>query len=237
VRRYSKNHRWQEVYDKGALSPIVSMVRGRQCWERLLRAVPVENDWIGLDFGCGQAHLLQLMASRMRMVFGFDSGPNQIRIAERNTSGMPNVIIRQHPAPPPSFHSPRFDLIVVNSVVELMNDEELDQWLKWWIGSLSERGALVISDIMPGRNDRLKSFIESLQWGFREGCLLGYFHEYILMMKSGFFREQAFCRDSEELLLWINRSGGRGRLMRRNVDFLTTRYAVIAAKDIRSPAR
>lgn len=237
MRRKSENHRWQEVYDKGALSPVVSMVRGRQCWERLLREVPVHNDWIGLDFGCGQAHLIQLMASRLRMVFGFDTGQNQIRIARTNTAGMPNVILRQCSTPPPSFHSPPLDLILVNSVVELMNDEELDQWLKWWIGSLSERGALVISDIMPRRNKRLQSFIESLTWGFRAGCLLSYFHEYFLMMKSGFFREQAFCRDSDELLPWISRYGGRGRLLRRNVDFLTTRYAVIAVKDLRGKAQ
>lgn len=236
MRSHPTHHRWQEVYDKGALSPVVSRIRGRQCLERLLRELPVAQDWIGLDFGCGHAHLIQLMASRMRQVFGFDSGLNQIGIARNNTSGTPNVIIRRLSAPPASFHVPRFDLIFVNSVVELMNDDELDRWLRWWIGSLSGRGSLVISDIMPRKNDRLRSFIESLKWGFRQGCLLGYCYEYLLMMKAGFFREQAFCRDSDELLLRINRCGGRGRLLRRNLDFLSTRYAVTAVRDIRSPA-
>jgi hypothetical protein len=43
----------------------------------------------------------------------------------------------------------RFDLILVNSVIQYMTADELLYWLPRWAGLLEEHGRLVLSDLIP----------------------------------------------------------------------------------------
>ncbi len=223
----STPNRWKEVYGGMILSRDEAEARARGDWERLGKMLPIAKDWVGMDFGCGHGNLLRKMAGGMSRVFGLDSSEELVASARQLTEGMENASVTRVEKPPPRFHEPRLDLITVNSVIQLMTDDELERWLKWWLGSLSSRGRLVITEILPKGTTRWNNFVETIRWCRKERCLAGCFHEYILMIFSGYFSQTLNARDPEELLLLTKKCGGGGRLIPADLNFLPIRYGVI----------
>lgn len=223
-----KENHWQTFWEQNMLTPAMSAAIARGYWERLRGVIPVDRSWVGLDFGCGQGYLLRLMALSLKRMFGFDSSPTMVESSRKSSREYGNVSISRVTAPPKRGHNPHFDLIVVNSCIQYLNDQELKRWLRWWLGNLAAGGSLVLSDLFPAAGSRWSNFQETVCWGWREGCLGSVLHEFLLMLRYGYFREVHYGRQPEELLSLIDECGGQGYLLPRNLDFLSTRYSVIA---------
>ncbi len=224
-----RNH-WQIFWENNMLSPRMTAAIARGYWARLLKVVPVGKDWVGLDFGCGQGYLLRLMASSMKRVFGVDASPNMVAISRVTARDCRNVNIARAVEPPSLVHQPLLDLIVVNSCLQYLNNRELKDWLGWWIGSLSPRGRLVLSDLYPRQSSRGRNFRKTLTWGWREGCLGAVLHEFWLLLRHGYFGGVHYERRPEELLAFVDECGGEGSLLFRNLDFLSTRDTIIVRR-------
>ena len=222
-----KNH-WQTFWEQNMLTPAMSAAIARGYWDRLLTVIPVKKDWVGLDFGCGQGYLLRRMALCLNRVFGIDTSPTMIEISRKTSGELENVIVSRITAPPERGHDPHFDLIVVNSCIQYLDDRELKGWLKWWLESLTGRGCLVLSDLFPATGSRWRNCVETISWGWKEGCLRSVLHEFVLMVRYGYFREVHYGRDPEVVLAIIEECGGEGILLPRNLDFLSTRNSIIA---------
>ncbi len=223
-----EKNQWHTFWEQNILSTGMTDAIARGYWERLLKVVPVKEEWTGLDFGCGQGHLLRRMGHSLKFVFGIDVSPTMVDISRVTVRGCDNVKVVQAVHPPRSPHQPPFDLIVANSCLQYLSDGELKAWLRWWMDSLSPRGRLVLSDIFPRRSSRRRNFLETLKWGWRQGCLGSVLHEFLLMIRYGYFREFHYVRDPEELLDLIGGFGGDGRLLPDNLDFLSTRDTILA---------
>ncbi len=229
-----KNH-WQTFWEQNMLTPAMSAAIARGYWSRLRAVVPVEKSWVGLDFGCGQGYLLRLMALSMARVYGFDSSPTMVAISQKISGEYGNVEITRLTAPPVFGPGPRFDLIVVNSCIQYLSDRELEGWLRWWLANLTAGGFLILSDLFPAAGRRWSNFKETISWGRREGCLGSVLHEFYLMIRCGYFREVHYGREPEIVLAAIEGCGGRGSLAARNLDFLSTRYSIIARRRSNDP--
>ncbi|MDP8215640.1 MAG: class I SAM-dependent methyltransferase [Candidatus Euphemobacter frigidus] len=221
-----KNH-WQTFWEQNMLTPAMSEAIAAYYWDRLIGFVPVAKDWIGLDFGCGQGYLLRKMALEMEYVFGMDASPTMIDNSRLTNSGLKNVTIQRMVTPPSNIHHPLFDLILVNSCIEYLNDVELSDWLSWWLKSLSPRGRLVLSDLFPEKSSRWRNCLKTLAWGWRERCLRSVLYEFYQMVKYRYFREVHYGRTPDRVLQLVRESGGDGQLLPHNIDFLSTRYSIV----------
>ena len=211
------------------LSPPTSEARAEFYWKRLGETISPQQDWVGLDFGCGQGHLLRLMASRLRLVFGIDISPEMVAASESVTDGIKNVKVKMMATVPAEAHYPPFDLVSANSVVHYIEPEHLNGWLRWLIRSLSHRGALIIANVPRRRDNRLKNLCDSLRWGLRNNCFFSVIHESLLMARHGaLFGHNRF--DPGELLALVESCGGEGRILPRNLDVPAGRFSVIVRR-------
>jgi|GEM_PF-3314536 len=219
---------WKSFYKKCSLSKNFLEVRAIKYWERLEETISISNDYVGLDFGCAYGHLLKYMSGDMGLVYGMDISSAMLAEARKEYGDWNNVIIQEHNSPPASLHQPRFDLITVNSCVQYFSDPELRSWLHWWIGSLSPRGYLILSDLYPKKIKHWSNFWGMITWGFRERCLAGVLWEFALLFRTGYFKIAHYGRDPEELISLIGESGGEALVLPENIDLLQTRYSLIA---------
>lgn len=223
-------NQWQTFWEQNMLTPAMSKSIAACYWDRLIEFVPIAKDWVGLDFGCGQGYLLRKMALEMKYVFGIDASPTMIDISRHTTDSLKNVVVSRMIEPPSAIHLPNFDLIIINSCVQYLNDEELEVWLAWWMGSLSNDGSLILSDLFPEQSSRWRNCLKTLAWGWRESCLRSVLHEFYQMVKYSYFREVHYGRTPDRILQLIRESGGEGRLLCNNIDFLSTRYSILVHK-------
>ncbi len=223
------NH-WRSFWREDSLFHEVEKHCAREWWERFQEVIPVSSNWRILDFGCGHGYLLRRIASRVDHLVGMDISPAMINISKEVTSGLDNVSIIQIEAPPDRFYCPPFDLIIVNSCIQYLSDRELKVWMKWWLGSLTAGGRLVLSDLYPRRISHIRNLLETLVWGRHNRCLSSVLYKFFRLFRAGYKWGKEFNRDSEELLILVRNCDGEGRLLPRNLDSLSTRYSLLIEK-------
>lgn len=125
-----------------------------------------------LDFGCGFGFVAELLAPRVAALFVFDASDGMRRRARLRLASHANVRFLRPPGAAPWPARPRFDLILVNSVVQYMTPDEFHGWLGQWGAMLAPRGRLVLSDLLTHDVDPLREVVEMLVLSARGGCLI-----------------------------------------------------------------
>lgn len=124
-----------------------------------------------LDFGCGEAHSADLVAGACRELILCDAAESVcMRVAQR-TSELGNVTVLSPEALERQADG-SVDVIVVNSVIQYLSRSELDRWLITWRRLLSERGRLVIGDIVPRSVRPLDDALALLRFARANGFLV-----------------------------------------------------------------
>jgi cyclopropane fatty-acyl-phospholipid synthase-like methyltransferase len=102
-----------------------------------------------LDFGCGFGNVARLLAPSVHHLSLWDDAPRMRRCAMAAVAGAPNVELLNLSTAPHEYQSPRFDLILANSVAQYMTAAEVQTWLRRWRAMLAPRGRIVVSDVVP----------------------------------------------------------------------------------------
>ena len=84
---------------------------------------------------------------------------------------------------PQAAPAERFDLILVNSVVQYMTSAEFDVWFARWRDLLVEPGRLVLSDLLPLAHDTWLDIIDILRFSGRRRILLRTIREAIVEVR------------------------------------------------------
>jgi cyclopropane fatty-acyl-phospholipid synthase-like methyltransferase len=167
---------WQQYFDtlgdQSQLYPLQATV-----YVESLAAVGVRHHYRVLDFGCGFGFVTALLAARVAEVFWWEPSANMRAVAERNTRHLHNIRFIDLSALPLADHEdapqhPRFDMILVNSVVQYMAIEELEGWLPLWREMLAPRGSLVLSDLIAPNHSGLSDIVDLFRLGVRYGSPL-----------------------------------------------------------------
>jgi SAM-dependent methyltransferase len=123
-----------------------------------------------LDFGCGFGFVAALLAPRVGHLAAWDAAAPMRLATRRRLAGQPNARVLDEA---PDAAGGRFDLILVNSVVQYMTAAELDDWLPRWRALLAPGGRLVLSDVITARAPApLRELAEFVALGARRGALL-----------------------------------------------------------------
>ena len=191
----------------------------------LASAIELPADGIVLDFGCGYGHVTSLLSDRVREMYFWDAAVNIRTDAAANLSRVKKAFCWH-----PGDATTRFDLILVNSVVQCMTPNELSAWLVRWRRILSERGRIILSDIVfPGH-----SLIGDMWSLFRFSVSRGYIVEAVRMALAERKRYAAtaqvrelFRPTREELAALAQQANLCLEFLPRNLSHFRARHAAI----------
>jgi trans-aconitate methyltransferase len=141
--------------------------------DRLAAVVPLDTDLQVLDFGCGSGLAAALLATRVGAIAAWDRSPAMRRLAARHLHGVANAAMVDLTSDGPPAAA-RYDLILVNSVLQYMRPAQVAVWLPLWRSLLARSGQVVVSDIVPdasGRFERLREAVDVLAFHARRGAL------------------------------------------------------------------
>jgi hypothetical protein len=111
--------------------------------------------------------LAEVLATAAKTVYVYDHVDATLQSALQRVS-LPNVV-EFDPANPGST---RFDLIVVNSVIQYMSPDVLAGWLQRWRKWVDEDGAISITDVAEASPSLLREGVEFFWLALRSGVLL-----------------------------------------------------------------
>jgi cyclopropane fatty-acyl-phospholipid synthase-like methyltransferase len=120
-----------------------------------------------LDFGCGFGFVAELLAPKVGQVFLWDTSPNMRRRAHRKLDCHKNIRFLDLSEPQAIAPDLKFDLIVVNSVVQYMSLERFTASLAMWRTMLAARGYIVVSDLIPPNYNSAFDIVDLLKFSIR----------------------------------------------------------------------
>src|SRR6266566_2676141 len=141
-------NQWHAYWDR-LEEHVIFRVEAADYLSRLEAALGPQRGARVLDFGCGFGFLAELLAPEVATLFVFDASDHMRRQAQL-----------------------RFDLILVNSVVQYMTPDEFHGWLGRWRAMLAPEGRLVLSDLLTRDVNPLREVVELLLLSARGRCLV-----------------------------------------------------------------
>ncbi len=165
-----ENH-WHAYWDR-LEEHVIFRVEAADYRSRLEAALGPQRGARVLDFGCGFGFLAELLVPEVATLFVFDASDHMRRQAQLRLAGHANVRFLGPPGAPPWPAGLRFDLILVNSVVQYMTPDEFHGWLGRWRAMLAPGGRLVLSDLLTRDVNPLREVVELLVLSARGRCLV-----------------------------------------------------------------
>lgn len=120
-----------------------------------------------LDFGCGFGFVAELLAPKVGQVFLWDTSSNMRRRARLKLACHKNIRFLDLSEPQAIALDLKFDLIVVNSVVQYMSLEQFAACLVMWRTMLAPRGRIVLSDLIPPDYNSVSDILDLLKFSIR----------------------------------------------------------------------
>ncbi len=220
---------WQSHYDSMAHHESLDLfdAEARDYFARLERVVPLGDFEQVLDFGCGLGFVSELLATRVGSLFYWDYSENMLETARTRLADTANARAIDLSCPDED-QADFFDLIVINSVIQYMSEDDLSQWLNRWRGMLNGDGVLVISDLILPQPAFLKEVRDSLLFSAREGflvrTLLKNFAQYARYLKVR--RDAPMTRYSKERFAQLaENSGFSVSFLAENLTYRTNRFS------------
>ncbi|MEO7773779.1 MAG: methyltransferase domain-containing protein [Steroidobacteraceae bacterium] len=158
-----------------------------------------------LDYGCGESLDADLVAARCARLYLADTAPTVVELVRRRFAADSNITAMSA-EDVAGMRGGSVDLIVVNSVVQYLSRPELDALLELWRSKLSQRGWLVLADIIPPTVGPLTDTRALLEFAARGGFLIAASGSLVRTNLSGYRKLCAtlgITRYSEEQMLRV----------------------------------
>jgi SAM-dependent methyltransferase len=221
---------WVCYWDEITEGHLLFREEAREYVTNLASAVMLDRGTRVLEFGCGNGFVAEVLAPRVGQLFLWDAAASMRDRTRGLLVGRNNVhfLDLSGPADPPE--DVRFDLILVNSVIQYMSGAEFAGWLSRWRSLLAPGGQILISDIITPGHSVLADIPSLLAFGVRRRYLfrilrsiLGESTRYRTMQRAcplyrvspNQLRRQAFA------------TGLVVRLLPRNLTHLTNRITAV----------
>lgn len=134
---------WREFWNADARPHPLLRIEAGEYVRRLGSVIRLAPSLRVYDFGCGPAHVAELLAPHVASIHAWDDSASQRARARQRTASLASVRILDSP-PGPDL---RFDLILANSVVQYVSCDALGPLLSDWNHRLAPDGQVIVSDI------------------------------------------------------------------------------------------
>ncbi|GEM_PF-721073 len=221
---------WQQDWEGLTGPEQLVRVQSRLCALNLLRWLSPPASTRVLDFGCGHGYVAQELSPHVARITLWDPSPV---MRQRAVSACPNAEMLEGS----DLGDRRFDLILVNSVVQYFQPDELRARLDHWRRHLAAGGRVVLSDLIPPSNPFLKDVWDLARLAIREHLFLRLLC-YVVRYPFQYFRtrrSQPLLRVTPRQITRMAEAAGlRAVLAPHNLTHFRSRFTVLLT-DATSP--
>lgn len=206
-------------------------VHYRRVADDILSVLPERPDVTVLDYGCGDAFEAPRVAQRVQRLYLFDAVPEVVaRLRERFADQAKIAVLGEGELMAVAPAS--IDLIVVNSVVQYLQPEELAAMLATARRLLRPDGRLVVADVIDPESGAAADVFSLLRCAAGNGFLLAALGGLVATFFSDYRRLRASVglatyREAEFLRI-LNDAGFDARRRPRNFGFNPQRMTFLA---------
>jgi trans-aconitate methyltransferase len=222
---------WRTHYDELADHDSLVLFRSesKDYFSRLLKAFPLSGRERVLDFGCGFGFITAMLASKVQELHFWDNSDGMLARTAKSMSRLPNAVAADLSNAELDVEH-QYDLIVINSVIQYMSEEELAAWLKRWHYKLDVGAAVLISDVILPRSAFFREVYDSLKFAAGEGFLLrtlwqdgGQFLKYLITRKQA-----PMSRYSQEYFSSLAQNAGFDvEILADNLTYRSSRFSAV----------
>ena len=141
----------------------------RRIAQDIAAAVPARDATV-LDVGCGEALSADLVAAACGKLILCEAAPNVRDRLRARFAALANLSVVA-PEEVEALAEDSLDLVVANSLIQYLSEDELKQALATWLGKLRPGGELVLADVIPPDLSPLTDATELLAFAWRGGFL------------------------------------------------------------------
>ena len=134
-------------------------------------AVTLNRNAHVLDFGCGFGFVAETLAPKVGKVFLWDASANMRRRTRYNLAPHQNIHFLDLSEPQAIARELKFDLVIVNSVVQYMSLDQFAASLMMWRTMLAAGGRIVVSDLIPPDHNSISDLVDLLKFSIRRNVL------------------------------------------------------------------
>ncbi|MFC5418858.1 class I SAM-dependent methyltransferase [Bosea eneae] len=142
----------------------------RRIAQDIAAAVPSKNAVV-LDVGCGEAFLADLVAGVAGRLILCEAAPAVRDRLEARFGEIANLSVLS-PEEVEVLPGDSLDLVVANSLIQYLSEDELRRALATWRAKLKPGGELILADVIPPDLSPLTDAIELLGFAWRGGFFI-----------------------------------------------------------------
>jgi SAM-dependent methyltransferase len=185
-----------------------------------------------IDFGCGDALEAARVAEKVGRLYLYDAVPAVRTRLQARFAGNARIVVPDDAALGAAAMRGTIDLIVVNSVLQYVAEDEFRRLLALWRSLLKPRGRLVLADVIPPGDTLVPDTLALLRFAWREG----FFIAAALGLVATFFSDYRRLRrklglkvyGEAEMLRLLADAGFNAQRQRRNLGFNQSRMTFVA---------
>jgi len=144
-----------------------------------------------LDYGCGEALSADLVAEKVARLILCEPAPNVRGMLAGRFAGNPKIVVRK-PEDVAQMASQSVDTVVMHSVAQYVDPQELDHLFALFRRLLKPGGLFVLGDVIPRKVSALADALALLRFASEEGfyfaalkgLIRAYFSSYWKLRKS-----------------------------------------------------
>lgn len=149
------------------VSPRHKALHYRQIATDLISHVPA-SDAVVLDHGCGEALDAGRVAGHCGKLYLCEAAPSVRDKLRAMLGGKTNVAVVS-PEEVEALPDGTLDLVVANSLIQYLSEDELKRALATWLAKLKPGGELILADVIPPDLSALTDATELLGFAWRGG--------------------------------------------------------------------
>jgi SAM-dependent methyltransferase len=206
---------------------------------RDIAALIPSRDAVVLDYGCGEADTANELSQRCGKLYLFDTADAvHARLAQKH-AGDARILVIDEPGLA-DVPDASLDLIVVNSVLQYLGEEELVAILDFARAKLKPSGRLALGDVIPADANAVSDTLALLDFAFKGGFL---FAALIGLVRTA-LSDYRKLRDrlgltrytQEQMLTLLQKHGFDARRADRNIGHNQGRMLFLAGRDMEKEA-